>query len=340
MTSADAAAAHARADLGVPVGDADRDGLEALDPHAQSPARSMILREEGAGALLRRAGAGSPRGGPCSTIRPSSMKMTRSATSPANRDLVGHDHHRRAPPRRARASRSAPRPPARGRGRRSARRTGSAWAASPARGRWRRAAAARPRAARDSRRPCARGRPWPASRGASSRGLGRRQPLHPARRQRDVVERRQVREQVEALEDEADLGPLGAPSRGPSGSAAARPRSSWPIRRPSIQISPPVGRSRKLTQRSSVVLPEPLGPMIARRLAARHLEVDAAAAPRARRSSSAGRRCGRAGHRGGIEPGQLPRPATFSPSWLRLREAARPARSAPSSPPDGRRRSR
>ena len=64
-------------------------------------------------------------------------------------DLVGHDDHRQALSRRDRAWSPAPRRRVPGRAPRSARRTASASAGSPARGRWRRAAAGRRRAGAD-----------------------------------------------------------------------------------------------------------------------------------------------------------------------------------------------
>jgi hypothetical protein len=44
--------------------------------------------------------------------------------------------------------------------------------------------------------------------------------------------------------------------------AMAPPRASRPTGRPSIEMRPALGVSRKLMQRSSVLLPEPLAPMI------------------------------------------------------------------------------
>ena len=81
-------------------------------------------------------------------------------------------------------------------------------------------------------------------------------PARPAtqvQRQADVLEARQRRQQVEELEDEADL--VAADARQPS---SDRPASASP----STRTSPEVGRSRPPTRFSSVDLPEPDGPMI------------------------------------------------------------------------------
>ena len=87
-----------------------------------------------------------------------------------------------------------------------------------------------------------------AFRTASSRGAVE----HLLLREADVVERRLVREQVELLEDHRPRA--GARSR--AGRAAAPVISS-----PSSTIRPSSGGSSRLTQRSSVLLPEPLGPI-------------------------------------------------------------------------------
>ena len=67
-------------------------------------------------------------------------------------------------------------------------------------------------AARELRRvavePCRRGRRARAARAPRSRGVAFAIALHADRRLDDVLERRHVREEVEALEDHADLGAL------------------------------------------------------------------------------------------------------------------------------------
>ena len=78
------------------------------------------------------------------------------------------------------------------------------------------------------------------------------------------------------------------------------PTSFSPIRSPPISTWPALGRSRCATQRSSVVLPDPLGPMIATFSPAAHREIDvlqdvdlAEALVRARRTSTQAVRIGR-----------------------------------------------
>ena len=93
------------------------------------------------------------RGGPSSTMRPWSMKTTRSATSSAN--CISCVTISIVMPSRARSRMtSAPRRSARDRAPRSPRRTASASAAWRANGRWRHVAAGRRTALRDSRPPC------------------------------------------------------------------------------------------------------------------------------------------------------------------------------------------
>ena len=74
-------------------------------------------------------------------------------------------------------------------------------------------------------------------------------------READVLERRLVREQVELLEDHADppADEVDAPRR--------RPGASPVISLPSRKMRPSSGGSSRLMQRSSVDLPEPLGPI-------------------------------------------------------------------------------
>ena len=80
---------------------------------------------------------------------------------------------------------------------------------------------------------------------------------HLFRRHRHVLERGLVGEEVELLEDHPD--PLADEVEVPALLAGARAgplQMSWPSRK----ISPCSGGSSRLTQRSSVLLPEPLGP--------------------------------------------------------------------------------
>ena len=110
----------------------------------------------------------------------------------------------------------------------------------------------------DSRRACARGRPCPAMSSAIA-SASARLPQHLGRSEHDVVQRGQVREQVEALEHHADAG---ADARNlPVRISTRRPPDRFsPIGSPSIRTSPSVGRSSQLMQRSNVVLPEPRRP--------------------------------------------------------------------------------
>ena len=87
----------------------------------------------------------------------------------------------------------------------------------------------------------------------------------------------QMREQVEVLEDHADLG---AQPGEPALLAAAEQRhpvvlGRGRMLRPSNTTAPLVGGAMKLTHRSSVLLPEPLGPMMHDDLAALDVEIDA-----------------------------------------------------------------
>ena len=106
---------------------------------------------------------------------------------------------------------------------------------------------------RGRRRACVRSR---------LRQLGQQQ------RQLDVLARGQHRQQVVELEDEADVprapARRAAPSDSSSMSVAADRRSC-----------PSVGRSRPPIRLSSVVLPEPDGPISARNSPCGHVEVDA-----------------------------------------------------------------
>jgi hypothetical protein len=80
-----------------------------------------------------------------------------------------------------------------------------------------------------------------------------RRPLVEQRRL-DVLDHGELRDQVERLEHEAD-GPV------PQRDSASSPSEA--TLRPSNRCSPAVGRSRQPRIDKSVVLPEPLGPMIA-----------------------------------------------------------------------------
>ena len=86
--------------------------------------RSINLKKRCVRSCFGRSSTSS--GVPCSTITPSSMNTTRSATSRAKRDLVRDDDHRHAVLGQLRASPPAPRRPVPGRAPRSARRTASA----------------------------------------------------------------------------------------------------------------------------------------------------------------------------------------------------------------------
>ena len=100
----------------------------------------------------------------------------------------------------------APRRPVPDRAPRSARRTGSPSAASPARARSRRAAAGRRRAAADRRRPFRQGPTCASSVAAALQRLRARLLLHEDRPFDDVLERRAMRKQIEALEHHRHLG--------------------------------------------------------------------------------------------------------------------------------------
>ena len=78
-------------------------------------------------------------------------------------------------------------------------------AASRARARSRRAAAVRPRAGRGTRRACPTGRCGTRRSWARSSASAVPEPEHLPRRERHVLHHRHVREQVEALEDDADV---------------------------------------------------------------------------------------------------------------------------------------
>ena len=125
-----------------------------------------------------------------------------------------------------------------------------------ARGRCRRAAPGRPRAAADSASRDRSGRrpPAPSRRAACARP---RDEAGQQQRQLDVALGRQHRQQVVELEDEPDVP--GAPAR-----PAGRPTSGrCAARRP--RSRPRVGRSRPPSRFSSVDLPDPDGPISARK---------------------------------------------------------------------------
>ena len=86
-----------------------------------------------------------------------------------------------------------------------------------------------------------------------------RQALHPAQRAGDVLFRRQMAEQIEVLEHHADADrrPLvGDLARRQQAAVLARSQCS----RPTTRMVPLSQLSRRLMQRRSVLLPEPLGP--------------------------------------------------------------------------------
>ena len=136
-----------------------------------------------------------------------------------------------------------------------------------ARGRWRRAAARRPRAAPGDARRAAQARRDRSSSAALPRASAARD-AGDHLRQHDVLERREFRQQMMELIDEAEL---------PSGAArcAAR-RTCAPQSRPPISTSPPSGRSSSPATCSSVDLPAPDGPTSATISPGRSASVDAA----------------------------------------------------------------
>ena len=89
--------------------------------------------------------------------------------------------------------------------------------------------------------------------GASSFACAFGHLLHGARRERDVLLDRQVRKQVVALEDDADILAQRA-------QVGLRVADRWPH----TTISPLSIGSKPSMQRSAVLLPEPLRPMTAR----------------------------------------------------------------------------
>ena len=95
-------------------------------------------------------------------------------------------------------------------------------------------------------------------------GLRARQLADPPGREREVVDHRQVREEVELLEDDPD--PLADRRR--------RRRPCAVISSPSKKIRPESSGSSRLTQRSSVLLPLPLGPMMTSTSPRGDLQVD------------------------------------------------------------------
>ena len=122
--------------------------------------------------------------------------------------LVGHHDHGHAAAGQLPSSRPAPRRPAPGPAPRSARRRASAWGPSPAPGRSPPAAAGRRTAAPGRPWPSRPGPPGPAAARPARRRLGLLQLLDPDRRLDDVLQRGQVREQVEPLEHHADVAAL------------------------------------------------------------------------------------------------------------------------------------
>ena len=111
---------------------------------------------------------------------------------------------------------------------------------------------------------------------ASSSASLRGQAADADRRLDDVAEHGHVRPQVELLEHDAEVAPHAVDLAQRPRSTAARSRPSRkPSDSPSMKISPAVGISRWLMQRSSVLLPEPLAPIMLTTLAAVHVERDA-----------------------------------------------------------------
>ena len=90
----------------------------------------------------------------------------------------------------------------------------------------------------------------------SGLGLGAAEALRRAKRARDVVERRQVRKEVELLEHHADVS---AQLQRPS-TLQLSPPSPGPYSTPSTRTDPSLGSSSRLIVRSSVDFPEPDGP--------------------------------------------------------------------------------
>ena len=111
-------------------------------------------------------------------------------------------------------------------------------AASPARGRWRRAAAGRRRVRPDRRRACRRGPTRSSSAIASVDGLGARRFCTVTGPSMMFCERRQVSEQVEALEHHAAEQPLPRELARRDSSCSASPARRKPISSPSTQIAP------------------------------------------------------------------------------------------------------
>ena len=225
-------------------------------------------------------------------MRPLCRNSTRSETSRAKRHLVRDDDHRRAVARRARASRRAPRRSARGRARRSARRTASPWAASPARARWPRAAAARPTAAPDTRSALSdemharAGIPAPSS-PASLRGMPRTR-IGASMTLPSTVMCGQRLNCWNTMPRSRRIRLISASGRGLRCPLAVD--CEMPIGSPSMKISPALGVSRWLMQRRSVLLPEPLAPIMLTTAAAVARRRTRPSAPRASRSSCARRR--------------------------------------------------
>ena len=183
---------------------------------------------------------------------------------------------------------------------------------------------------RDSRGACGRGRPWRAS--------PRPVPLPPRApsprtlrgRERHVLDGGQMRKQVEALEDEADLGPLlrhlpvgqlvqPAARASPGRCAGRRSRSRRAL-----------GRSRKLMQRSSVVLPDPEGPTMATTSPrATSIDTPRSTSRAPKRLCRSTMRTSGAAAAGPADRGRAFSPAsTGSPTWSGLLEAALGRRSA------------
>ena len=209
-------------------------------------------------------------GEPSASTRPSRSTTVRSATRKRLFLVMRHVEHRDAQPsRRSPAARSAAGRAAPGPASPSARRASAAAAAARAPAPAPPAAARRPRAWRRARRSKP-GSPTSSSTSATrARASLARRALHP-QPERDVAADVAVREQREVLEHQPEAALVRRAPR----QVLGRPSSTRPA----------VGRSSPATARSSVVLPQPLGPSRLTISPSATLEVDAVERRRARRS--------------------------------------------------------
>ena len=191
------------------------------------------------------------RGGPSSITRPRSNTTTRSRDPAREVHLVGDDHHRHAlVGERLHDAQHLADGLGIERGGRLVEQH-QRRAASPAPGRSRPAAAGRPRAAAGCLRAWSASPTLASSTVARDSASARAQLEDGARADRDVAECGQVREQLEVLEHH----PHAAPHRRAPAGCRSRPAGRRTARgRPRAARAP-------LTQRSSVDLPEPEGPI-------------------------------------------------------------------------------